>query len=130
MASLPRSTRLQNRGITLRVQRIEHGALRLSSPAVPGWSGIARTDHELLRLIASALACTPTEPAGRGYRSDTHDPTAWTVRPDGKWIAPGEGRSRVWSPTSWVVRRVQAQRVRLGLPASPAAMSIPDQDVP
>jgi len=136
----------QVRSITVRVEQAGDGILRLSTPATPGWVGVARTPHELARLVASAFVEnqvaahsawrgaayeTPGQalyrkprPPERGHRPDVHDPAAWRVAGDGRWIAPGSGRSRLWSPESRVVQQVKARRIRLGLPAVPGQAEV------
>lgn len=137
----PAATPRQVKSMTIRVDLVHPGMLRLSQPAIPGWVGVARTPVELARLVAAAFTEAqvaayslwrgdPYEgldgtryrrprPARRGHRVDVHDPREWRVAPDGRWVAPGSGRSRLWSPESQVVARVKARRVRLGLPAVP-----------
>lgn len=150
--TLPRSTRAgrgelagparvarQVRSITVRVDEVRPGVLRVSQPAAPGWAGEARTPFELARLVAAAFTEAqvaaysrwrgdPYEgedgtryrrprPARRGHRVDVHDPRDWRVLPDGRWVAPGSGRR--WRPDSQVVQQVRARLVRMGLPATP-----------
>lgn len=142
LAGPARSAR-QVRTVTIQVAEVEPGVLRLSQPVTPGWIGDARNPTELARLVASAfveaqIAAHATwrgepyeatdgtlyrrPPRGRSrapHRSDTYDPREWRVNADGRWIAPGTGRSRLWSPDSLVVRQVQRRRVAMGLPAVP-----------
>jgi hypothetical protein len=155
--TLPRSTRAghgqlagpapsarQVRSITVRVEQAGDGILRLSSPTTPGWVGVARTPHELARLVASAFVENqvsahsmwrgqPYEPPDGTrrrsprspwrQRTDTSDAAEWRVAEDGRWIAPGSGRSRFWSPDSPQVQQVMERRMRLGLPAVPEQIS-------
>lgn len=149
---LPRSTRAgrgqlvgpaqvarQVRSITVQLEQISPGVLRLSQPTAPGWAGVARTPQQLAALVASAFTeaqvaaharwrNAPYEaPDGQQYRRplpkrpgrrrDIHDPAAWTVTEDGRWRDPGSGR--LWRPDSQVVQRVQARRIKLGLSACP-----------
>lgn len=131
----------QVRSIDVRITEVSPGVLRLSQPATPGWAGVARNLPQLGALVASAFRegqvaavaswrGVPYEtpdgtryqrrrPGRRGHRSDTHDPREWRIAPDGRWIAPGAARSRLWSPDSQVVQRVKYQRMRLGLPPEP-----------
>lgn len=125
---------------TLRVEQVGPGVLRVSQPTTPGWAGVAKTPAQLAALVASAfteaqivahavwrgvpyeaqdgtLYRRPPRPARCGHRRDVHDPRAWAVTGDGRWIAPGSGR--LWAADSQAVQRVMARRLRLGLPATP-----------
>lgn len=159
--TLPRSTRAgrgqlsgpapsarQVRSITVRVEQAGDGILRLSSAATPGWVGVARTPHELARLVASAFVENQVSahstwrgeryeaPDGARHRrsrppwrqrTDASDAAEWRVAEDGRWIAPGSGRSRFWSPDSKQVQQVMERRIRLGLPPVPESVT-PESD--
>ena len=129
----------QVRSITVTLDEIGPGILRLSQANTPGWSGVARTPQELATLVASAFCEAQVSahawwknqpyvaPAGDSYRRpqpkksgrrrDIHDPAAWTVEPDGRWRDPGSGR--LWRPDSQVVQRVMARRALMGLSPVP-----------
>lgn len=135
----------QVRSTTLQVTEVEPGVLRLSQPTTPGWAGLARTPAQLAALVASAFTeaqiaahsawrgapyetadGTRTQdtthrrqprPTRCGHRRDVHDPRAWALAADGRWIAPGSGQ--LWHADSQTVQRVMARRVRMGLPAEP-----------
>lgn len=146
MTDLPRSTQTgrgqlsgpapvarQARSITVRIEQIAPGTLQLSTPF--GWrSGLARTSHELVRLVASAF----TEAQVKAYsdwhnhhydsgsqpgrtrrrphrvRTDVHDPRQWRVdEKSGKWVSPS---GRMWRADSASVQRVQAKLARMMLP--------------
>lgn len=135
----PAPTRRQVRTITVIVDAVSPGVLRLSSPATPGWAGEARTPAELARLVASVFLESqvsayakwrgvPYEhvdgtqyrrprPARPGHRVDVHDPRAWRLAPDGRWVDPGSGR--LWRADSQVVQRVQTRLIALGLDPVP-----------
>jgi hypothetical protein len=135
----PAPTRRQVRAITVQVVEVRPGVLRLSTPMTPGWVGEATNAMELARLVASAFAenqvaayamwrGVPYEhadgtqyrrprPSRPGHRVDVHDPRAWRVAPDGRWIDPGSGR--LWRADSQVVQRVQTRLIALGLDPTP-----------
>jgi hypothetical protein len=150
---LPRSTRVtrrpglagpapvahQVRRITVNVELVGPGTLRVSQPTAPGWSGVASTPQQLAAVLASAFVeaqCAAHAwwkgqeyespdgntyqrplPARPGRRRDIHDPRAWTRTGTGMWRDPGRGR--LWRPDSQVVQRVRDRRVRLGLSPEP-----------
>lgn len=145
----PAPTRRQVRSITVMIDAVGPGVLRLSTPATPGWVGEARTPAELARLVASAFLETqvsayakwrgvPYEhadgtqyrrprPSRPGHRMDVHDPRAWRLAPDGRWIDPGSGR--LWRVDSQVVQRVQTRLIALGLnPVPDTVDSISEED--
>lgn len=154
-ASCPR----QVRAVTVHIEALGPGMLRLSQPAVPGWAVVARTPSQLNQLVAAAFTeaqvaaysrwrghvydgtdpASPPDPASpvyrrprparRGHRVDAHPAEDWRIRGDGRWVSPGTGRT--WRPDSQVVARVQARRVQQGLSASPdpAADSRPGRQV-
>lgn len=138
----PARTARQVRVMDVRVEELAPGTLRLSLPTVaPGWSGVATSLPQLRGLLASAFTEAQVSAHAvwrghpylgvdsdayrrplrrrRGHRADVHDPRDWRVAPDGRWVAPGAGRSRLWDPDSQVVQRVKQRRIRLGLPAVP-----------
>lgn len=145
----PAPTRRQVRSITVQVDEVRPGVLRLSTPMTPGWVGEATNAMELARLVASAFAenqvaayakwrGVPYEhadgtqyrrprPARPGHRMDVHDPRAWRIAADGRWVDPGSGR--MWRPDSQVVQNVQRRLIALGLdPITDTVDSLGEED--
>jgi hypothetical protein len=142
----PAQTARQVRSITVQVDQLGPGILRLSHPHAPGWSGVARNPQQLAALVAAAFTEAQIsahawwknqpyeapdgytyrrpQPKASGRRRDIHDPRAWTVTADGRWRDPGSGR--LWGPDTQVVQRVQQRRLLMGLPAVPAG--VPEGD--
>lgn len=135
----PAPTRRQVRSVTVIVDAVAPGVLRLSSPATPGWAGEARTPAQLAALVASVFVESqvsayamwrgvPYEhedgtqyrrprPSRPGHRQDVHAPEGWRVLPDGRWLDPGSGRK--WRPDSQVVQNVLKRLIALGLDPTP-----------
>jgi hypothetical protein len=135
----PAPTRRQVRSITVIVDAVGPGVLRVSSPSTPGWAGEARTPAQLAALVASAFVESqvaaysmwrgvPYEhadgttyrrprPSRPGHRKDVHAPQEWRILPDGRWVDPGSGRR--WRPDSQVVQNVQRRLIKLGLDPTP-----------
>lgn len=159
-AMLPRSTRAgrgqlrgaapvahQVRQITVQVEQVGPGVLRLSNPHAPGWSGVASNPQQLAAVVAAAFVeaqCAAVAwwkgqeyeaPTGERYqrpiprrpaaRRDVHDPRAWRITTSGAWRDPGRGK--LWGPDTQVVQRVRARRIKLGLPPE-APMETTDQE--
>lgn len=145
----PAPTRRQVRSITVIVDAVGPGVLRLSSPATPGWAGEARTPAQLAALVGAAFTESQVSayalwrgvpyvhadgtqyrrprPSRPGHRQDVHHPGEWRVAPDGRWVDPGSGR--LWGVETQVVQRVQARLIALGLPLPTNTVgSIPDEE--
>lgn len=121
----------QVRRMGLIVEQVETGVWQLST-TFGHQLGQARNPAQLAHLVAagfreSQLAAyarfrsgSPDEPSRegvsqyerprptrRGRRPDVHDPRAWQVDSEGRWVSPGSGRR--FSAESQVVQRVQAR---------------------
>jgi hypothetical protein len=58
---------------------------------------------------------------------DVHDPRAWRIAGDGRWVDPGSGR--MWRPDSQVVQNVQRRLIALGLdPITDTVDSLAEED--
>ncbi|HEX2263468.1 MAG TPA: hypothetical protein VHH52_06860 [Pseudonocardiaceae bacterium] len=138
---LPRRQRV--RAITLTVETLSDGRLRVSTPQARGWAttaqdpmGLARAVELAYREVAVAsyarargttydldqltervpgdpLADAAMQRAPRRVRKKVHDPGAWAKFDDGRWRSPS---GRLYRPDSTAVRNVIARRVALGLP--------------
>lgn len=134
----PAPTPRQVREITVRITQVEPGVMQLSCPGF-GWrSAQARNPQQLAALVAGAFSeaqvaaysrfhrqrydpdgyASPRRqsPGRRSSRSDVWDPRAWKEAPDGKWIAPGDGRR--FRPDTRVVQQVQAKLAQMWEPAT------------
>ncbi len=136
----------QVRTITLVVEQLDGGRLRMMMPKAPGWVVVGRTPVEIVRALRSAFTeaqvasfsdwrgtvydqgtehdhlAAPQlrrhKPRSRGKRRpDVFDPVGWLVDERGKWVSPGAGHR--YPETSQVVRRVMAARKAMGLPERP-----------
>ncbi|MGH9288054.1 MAG: hypothetical protein ACRD0V_07175 [Acidimicrobiales bacterium] len=120
----------QVRQVTVRIEQLAPGELRLVLPGVPGWAVVARTQPDLARAVAAAFCEAQIgaysdwrEPAGRRrparraqHRGDVHDPREWRLAADGRWVSPG---GRRYQAQAQVVRRVTSRLVGMGLSATP-----------
>lgn len=132
------------RAVSLTVERLPDGAMRVSSPQARGWAGVARTQDELARIVASAF----TEAQVAAYAAwkgelydldeltdvDPGDPTTALpippkrrnrmVRSDAQhpadWKRTEDGRwrspgGRIYREETQLVQRVIANRRALGI---------------
>lgn len=124
----------------IRVEQLPEGRWRLTQPRVPGWAAAVRTPVELAaalrRGFREAQVAAHSDWRGHAYdgdlpthrrvrsrrsapnkhRRDIHDPAAWRMCPDGRWVSPG---NHLYPEDTQAVQRVMAARQRLGLPARP-----------
>jgi hypothetical protein len=139
----PAAVRNQVRAVTLRVESLPGGLLRVSTPTTPGWAATARTQDEFMRAIRDAFteAQVAAYAAWRNHEydlaetvmRDDPDPlvaaapsrrTRVAVRRDqydpSAWSVCADGRwrspsGRLYRPDSTMVSRVRAARIRVGL---------------
>lgn len=130
----------QIKKITVTVEQLEGGRLRVTMPAAPGWVGVGRTPIEIVQVLRRAYTeaqvaahsswrgtvydhpAAPQhrrhKPRSRGKRrSDVFDPSGWCLDDTGKWVSPGAGHR--FPENTQVVARVKAARKALGLPERP-----------
>lgn len=134
----------QVREVTMRIETLPDGGIRMSTPQARGWAAVAHNDRELARAILSAF----TEAQVAAYAAwkgqvydldaltdvDPQDPATAlpdaprrrdrTVRSDTRhpadWARLDDGRwrspgGRVYQETSQLVQRVIANRRALGI---------------
>ena len=126
--------------ITVQVEVLDGGRVRLSTPHARGWAAVAATPAELIAGLRGAFLevdvasyarfrnrpydldvlteRVPDDPlAGspgqRVRRVRLHLPELWCRMEDGRWRSPS---GRVYRGESRAVQRVIEKRVRLGLP--------------
>jgi hypothetical protein len=139
----------QVRAVSLVVETLPDGAVRVSSPQARGWAGVARNPGELARVVASAFteAQVAAYAAWKGQLYDLDeltdvdpgDPTTALPTPpkrrnrmvrsdaqhpaDWKRLEDGRWRSpggRVYREETQLVQRVMANRRALGIADPPA----------
>jgi hypothetical protein len=139
----PAAVRNQVRAVTLRVEALPNGRLRVSTPTTPGWAAVARTQAEFMTAIRQAFveAQVAAYAAWRNHEYDLAEtvsrgdpdplvaaPASRTQRrairkdqydPDA-WSITSDGRwrspsGRLYQPDSTMVSRVKAARLRAGL---------------
>lgn len=132
------------RAVSLVVETLPDGAVRVSSPQARGWAGIARNPHELARIVASAFteAQVAAYAAWKGQlydldeltEVDPGDPTTALPTParhrdrlvrsdaqhpaDWRRLEDGRWRSpggRFYREGTQLVERVRANRAALGI---------------
>lgn len=132
------------RTISLQVETLPTGALRVSSPLARGWAGVARTPHELARVMADAFTEVSVASYARAH-GEAYDLDALTGSVPGDSLAGGaaprvrraQGGRKAYHPGLWtklpngwwrspggrdygpdtkIVRDVIRRRTDLGLP--------------
>ena len=130
----------QVREIVVKVEQRPDGYWRLTLPWVPGWMAAARNPVEVVagirRGFTEAQIAAHSEWRGCDYdasvlarrrrrakrrlpspnRSDVHDPRAWRISPDGRWISPA---GNLYPEDSQAVRSVISKRLAMGLSYRP-----------
>jgi hypothetical protein len=132
------------RALSLRVEMLPEGGVRVSSPQARGWAAVARTPHELAKVLARAV--TEVEVASyAAWKGEVYDLDAMTdVDPDdpstalpaplrrrnrltrsdarnpADWKRLDDGRwrspgGRVYGDQTQLVQRVRANRLALGI---------------
>ena len=97
------------RTIPLRVDVLPSGELRLSSPAARGWSGTARTSHELARVVREAFREVSCASYARA-KGEPYDLDVLTIRVAGDPLAGDQqrrirgqrtARHKSYAPEDW-----------------------------
>lgn len=129
----------QVKRITVVVEQLDNGLLRMSMPKAPGWIVAGKTPVEVVQMLRAAFReatvasysdwkdtvydhpAAPQlrrhKPRSRGKRrSDVYAPDTWMVDDRGYWISPGGHR---YPESRQVIQRVMAARKAMGLQERP-----------
>lgn len=89
----PPGVRHQVRAITVRVEQLPDGKLRLSTPAARGWAAVGRTPNEIHRALAGAFVEAQCAAYAR-WRGERYDLDELTEPVAGDPLAPPQRRLR------------------------------------
>jgi hypothetical protein len=99
MTQIPRAitgaanTAHQVRSITVRVEQLENGRLRISTPTARGWAAVAATQPELARAIQGAFTEAQVAAYAR-WRGTRYDLDALTAHVPGDALAGKKGQRK------------------------------------
>lgn len=129
----------QARRVTVVVEQLDNGLLRMSMPKTPGWVVAGSTPVQVVQMLRAAFVeaaianysdwrgtvydhpATPQhrrhKPRSRGKRRcDVYAPETWLVDDRGLWVSPGGHR---YPEDRAVVQKVMNARRAMGLPERP-----------
>lgn len=89
----PGPTLHQVRELTLRVESLDTGALRVSTPSARGWAMVVRSQHELSRAVTAAFTEAQCAAYSR-WRGERYDLDHLTDPLKGDPLAPPRRRAR------------------------------------
>lgn len=125
--------------VTVTIEQLDNGVIRMSMPKAPGWVVAGHTPVQLTQMVRAAFQeatvvnysdwrgtvydhpAAPQlrrhKPRSRGKRRcDVYGPEEWCLDDRGLWVSPGGHR---YPETRAVVQKVMAARRAMGLPERP-----------